>query len=138
VLHYYERAGHGEIHDDDVPWCAAFVGAMLADVGIKGSHSLAARSYETWGVSLQTPIYGCVGVKKRRGGAVWQGHVGFVVAASADRIWLLAGNQGDAVSVASFPREDFTAFRWPARIAIPTDLVKLPTSGDGAINVSEA
>ena len=138
VLGYYADAAHPEIRGDDVAWCAAFVGAMLKRSGIKPSGSLAARSYEAWGQPLAKPVLGCVGVKKRPGGG-WLGHVGFVVGASAAQIILLAGNQGDAVSIAAFPRAQFTAFRWPANLAIPRDLSKLPTSlADARTNVSEA
>lgn len=139
VLDYYARAAHPEIKDDAVPWCAAFVGAMLKDAGVKPSGSLAARSYEAWGQPLPggKPVLGCVGVKKRAGGG-WTGHVGFVVGATADRVFMLGGNQSDAVTIASFPRKDFTAFRWPANVAIPKGGT-LPTTIAGAkVSVSEA
>lgn len=128
VVDFYEEAGHAEIKSDAVPWCAAFVGACLKRAGVKGSGSLAARSYEAWGQPLKKPILGCVAVKKR-GGSGWQGHVGFVVGASPTKtIILLGGNQGDKVSVASFKRSEFTAFRWPANIGIPTPPLPLPAN----------
>lgn len=49
VVAYYAEAGHPEIKDDSVPWCAAFVGAVLAKAGVQGTGSLLARSYEKWG-----------------------------------------------------------------------------------------
>ena len=137
VVHLYEEAGHPEIRQDEVPWCAAFVGAMLKRAGIKPSGSLAARSYEAWGQPLKAPVFGCIAVKKRPGG--WLGHVGFCVGASASQIILLAGNQHDEVCVAAFPRSQFTAFRWPANVSVPKDLPKLPTTVAGAKEgVSEA
>ena len=36
--------------DDESPWCAAFVGAVLAECGLAGTGSLTARSYLKWGV----------------------------------------------------------------------------------------
>lgn len=140
VLQYFVDAAHPEIKHDETAWCAAFVGAMLKRAGIKPSGSLAARSYEAWGQPTpgNKPIFGCIGVKKRPGGG-WLGHVGFVVGASATQIILLAGNQGDAVSIAAFPRSQFTAFRWPANLPIPKDLPKLSTTVAGAKEgVSEA
>ena len=131
VVHLYEEAGHPEIRQDAVPWCAAFVGAMLKRAGIKGSGSLAARSYEAWGQPLKAPVFGCIAVKKRKGGG-WLGHVGFCVAANAREVFLLAGNQHDEICVAPFPRSQFTAFRWPANLPVPKDLSKLPTTIAGA------
>jgi uncharacterized protein (TIGR02594 family) len=138
VLNYYVEASHPEIHTDDVAWCAAFVNAMLKRGDVKGNGSLSARSFESWGQPCpnNNPVLGCVGVKKRAGSS-WQGHVGFVVGANKTTIFLLAGNQGDKVSIASFPRNEFTAFRWPANIPIATNT--LPTTiADAGKNVSQA
>lgn len=113
VLRYFADAGFPGIKHDAVAWCAAFVGAMLKRTGFKPSGSLGARSYESYGINLHKPMFGCIGVKKRAGGG-WRGHVGFVVGFGNGRVWLLAGNQGDKVSVASFPASQFTAFVVPA------------------------
>ncbi|CAB5220252.1 TIGR02594, TIGR02594 family protein [uncultured Caudovirales phage] len=138
VVELFKLAGHPEVKDDETAWCAAFVGGVLAKAGLSGSRLLNARSYETWGQALpqNVPVYGCVGVKKRAGGQAWQGHVGFVVGASASQIILLGGNQGDSVSVAAFPRADFTAFRYPSKIALPKTAYPLPGSVAGALRSS--
>jgi uncharacterized protein (TIGR02594 family) len=131
VVKLYAEAGHPEIRHDAVPWCAAFVGAVLKRAGLEGTGGLSAREYEGWGENLRAPIYGCIGVKKRAGGG-YLGHVGFVVAANATQIIMLGGNQGDVVSIAAFPRSQFTAFRWPKGVAIPDPPIPLPTSVGGA------
>jgi len=137
VVQLFADAGFAGIKQDSVAWCAAAVGAMLKRAGHKPSGSLAARSYEAWGIGLKDPVLGCVATK-RRGNSSWQGHVGFVVGASKDQIFLLGGNQGDAWSVAAFKRSEFTSFRWPADVPIPT-ASKLPTTVAGARSgVSEA
>lgn len=131
ILDYFKAAAHPEIHDDETPWCAAFVGAMLKRANIKPSGSLAALSYASWGQPLASPILGCVGVKKRPG-AGWVGHVGFVVGANSSTIFLLGGNTQDRVMVAAFARKEFVGFRWPANIEIPRNLPALPTTIDDA------
>lgn len=137
VVKLFADAGFPGIKADSVAWCAAAVGAMLQRAGFKPSGSLAARSYESWGVGLASPVLGCVATKKR-GGSSWQGHVGFVVGADKNSIILLGGNQGDAWSIASFKRSEFTSYRWPKGAPIPSDKT-LPTSVAGAkANVSEA
>lgn len=135
VVALYALAGHPEVKHDSVAWCAAFVSAVLAKAHIKNPQTLWALDYAKWGQPLDKPILGCVGVKKRNGG----GHVGFVVGANEKSIILLGGNQGDAVSVAAFPRENFVAFRWPAEVRIPDKTTPLPSTVVGAqINVTEA
>jgi uncharacterized protein (TIGR02594 family) len=130
VVRLFADAGFPGIRTDSTAWCAAAVGAMLVRAGHRPSGSLAARSYEGWGVGLAEPRLGCVGTK-RRGNASWQGHVGFVVGAGRDSVILLGGNQGDAWSVARFPRGAFTAWRWPAD-APPPAATALPTTVAGA------
>lgn len=143
IVEMFKLSGHDWVQDDETAWCAAFVGGVLAKVGIEGTKSLAARSYETWGqgLPLNAPVYGCVGVKKRSGknAPSWQGHVGFVVGANADTIFMIGGNQSDMVNVAAFPRNEFTAFRYPAKLLLPKTPMPLPTSLSGAMRgASEA
>jgi len=104
VLAYYRDAGHPEVKDDAVAWCAAFVGAMIKRAGGKPSGSLAARSYLKWGepVALLDAKPGDI-VVFRRGNSTWQGHVGFFVSHSGGMIQVLGGNQRDAVNIAPQP-----------------------------------
>jgi uncharacterized protein (TIGR02594 family) len=137
VVAYFKDAGFAGVKDDATAWCAAFVGAMLDRSGHKPSGSLAARSYEGWGIGLKEPVLGCVATK-RRGNSAWQGHVFFVVGADKNHVYGLGGNQSDAVNVASFKRSEVTSFRWPSDVPIPA-ASKLPTTVAGArAGVSEA
>mgnify|MGYP000443863764 CR=1 FL=1 len=136
VVQMFKLAEHPEITQDAVPWCAAFVAACLAEAKVPNevakSLRLWAAAYAKLGTPVKNPVWGAVGVKTRNGG----GHVGFVVAANDQYVWLLGGNQGDQVSVARFPRSSFTAFRLPTGIDVKS-LPKLPTSAAGAISPSE-
>lgn len=131
IVALYAMCGHKWVNDDETPWCAAFVGGVLAQAGIIGTRSLAARSYATYGTRLPVPLHGCIGVKKRVGGQEWEGHLGFVVGANQSTIFLLGGNQSNMVNVAAFPRSEFIAFRWPPG-AVPQKPFPLPTSLKGA------
>jgi len=138
IVEMFALSGFSGIKDDETPWCAAFVGAVLylAGVGRRDGVNLAARSFEGYGVGLPEPLYGCIGVKKRAGGKGWQGHVGFVVGANATQVFLLGGNQNDKVSIAAFKRSEFTAFRWPA--GVPKTSIPLPQTIEGATSATEA
>jgi uncharacterized protein (TIGR02594 family) len=137
VVRLFADAGFPGIKQDSVAWCAAAVGAMLARAGHKPSGSLAARSYEAWGVGLIEPVLGCVATK-RRGASTWQGHVFFVVGADKTHVFGLGGNQADAWSIAKFKRAEITSYRWPLDVPLP-QAADLPTSIAGAkAGVSEA
>lgn len=112
ILDYYRLAGAGWVKDDAVPWCAAFANAMLAEAGVRGTGSLAARSFLKWGRQVRSPYRGCIVVFKR-GTRPWQGHVGFVEKMSEASVWCLGGNQGDGVNIRRFPRTRVLGFRQP-------------------------
>ena len=112
VVDYYREAGHGEVTDDGVPWCAAFVGACLKRGGARATGSLMARSYAGAGRALGEPRLGAVAILSR-GADPEAGHVGFVVGWSDRALFLLGGNQGDCVSIATFERARIVALRWP-------------------------
>jgi uncharacterized protein (TIGR02594 family) len=111
VLAFYDEAGNPQ-PNDSVPWCAAFVGAMLRRAGYKGTGSLMARSYLDWGTKLDKPQRGCIVVFKR--GAPPAGHVAFVDEWTATTVRCVGGNQSDAVTVATYPRVNVLGYRWPS------------------------
>ena len=113
---YYEESGHPYIDSDEVPWCAAFVGAMLKRAGLKGTGALTARSYLNWGKPLKRPKQGAVMVFKR-GNSTWQGHVAFYVKEDATHYHVLGGNQRDSVNIARYPKTALLGIRWPSTFA---------------------
>lgn len=97
--------------DDATPWCGVFVGYCLRQCQCAPPRAwYRARAYLDWGHVQPVPAVGSVVVFDRAGG----GHVGFVVGKTpANRLAVLGGNQGDRVSIASFPRERVLGYRWP-------------------------
>lgn len=88
-------------------WCAAFVNAVLHESGIPGSESvsdvpLMARSFLTWGETIQEPKAGDL-VIFPRGKQGWQGHVGFYVGSiyknNVKYYRILGGNQNNSVNI---------------------------------------
>ena len=96
-----------------VAWCAAFVNAVLATQGLRGTGSLGARSFLNWGAATQNPNPGDI-VVLRRGNDPSEGHVGFYQGRTADgRIRVLGGNQGPggAVTETTFASRDVLGYR---------------------------
>lgn len=118
ILNWWKQIKRGGIKADEIPWCAAFVGAMLESAGIVSSRFESAKSYLNWGRGLSEPVYGCVAVFARDGG----GHVGFVVGSTASGdLVILGGNQGDEVNIRTFSRKRAAGYRWPSGLSIPED-----------------
>ena len=115
VVKLFAAAGHPEIVHDSTAWCAAFVGAMLARAGLKGTGSLWALDYAKWGVALFAPCVGAIATKKRydKRGKLIGGHVFFVAGFDERYVYGLGGNQSDSVSISRYPLSVVTAFRWP-------------------------
>jgi uncharacterized protein (TIGR02594 family) len=107
----FDELGHPH-QAEETAWCAAFVGACLERAGIASTRSLMARSYEQWGIANAAPTAGAIAVL-RRGSDPALGHVGFLIGASDAHVYLLGGNQSDAVTVAPFNRDLVIAYRAP-------------------------
>ncbi len=132
IVSLWRAIKRGGIKTESVPWCAAFVGAMLEQCGIISTRFESAKSYLTWGSALAAPTVGCVVVFEREGG----GHVGLVVGQTkTGDLLVLGGNQGDAVNIKAFGRERVAGYRWPSEI--PMGLTVLPI-GAAEVSRSEA
>ena len=102
------------VEDDQTAWCSAFVNYAFFLLGLARSRSLAARSWLLVGqdvpLTAATRGFDVVvltrGTGKQPGPAVIAapGHVGFYAGHDAANVQLLGGNQGDSVSIASFPK----------------------------------
>ena len=108
----FRDAGHAEVVQDEIAWCAAFDGACLQRAGESGTGSLLARSYLDWGIDAGPGRLGAVAVLSR-GADPALGHVGFLIGATAAELFLLGGNQDDAVTVSAYARTRLLGLRWP-------------------------
>jgi uncharacterized protein (TIGR02594 family) len=112
ALQEFMRNGGQNLDPAVTAWCAAFVNASLAEAGLPGTNSLAARSFMDWGVPVDQPRPGDLAVFSRGDPNGWQGHVGFFAGYADDgRINVLGGNQGNAVSVAPYDASRLLGFR---------------------------
>ncbi len=99
--------------DDETPWCSSFVNWCMIKSGNRGTNSAAARSWLKWGKELSEPRRGCVVVFSRPPSPT-SGHVAFFDHVAGGRIFVLGGNQGNAVNITSYPYERLLGYRWPA------------------------
>lgn len=113
ILRLWELAGMGSVTDDETPWCAAFANAILAQVGLTGTGKANARSFQHWGaeVALWSAQPGDIAVLWRGSPDSWQGHVGIVERVDGQLIYLVGGNQGDAVTVQGYSAQRLLSIR---------------------------
>ena len=109
----YHSATKLKASDDMTPWCSAFVNWVCLQLGAPKTNGANARSWLDWGEAIETPDVGDI-VILNRGADAWTGHVGFVAEAPKHydfNIKVLGGNQGDAVSVATYSKARVLGYR---------------------------
>src|SRR6476659_8958907 len=115
ILEYFAAAGHPEVKSDEAAWCSAFVNFCMEEAGIRGTMSLAARSWLRWGRECK-PKRGAVGVWPR-GSNQWQGHVAIVEEVlGGGKVRCIGGNQGNSVSERVFDASKALGFREPVTL----------------------
>lgn len=107
---------------DETDWCSAFANWCFEQCGIKGTGSLAAKSWLGFGDGIAIPRRGCIVVFDRPPDP-FSGHVAFYIGEAPGKhggsIAVLGGNQGNTISVDTYPRKRLRGFRWPRKEDIP-------------------
>ena len=111
ILSFFHAIGHTWVLDDETPWCAAFVGAVLKKAGYEHTGKLNARSYLTIGEPIIVPELGVIAVFYRGNKDGASGHVGFYLGESENDIYVLGGNQSDKVNVSSYQKSKLLGYR---------------------------
>lgn len=111
VTKYFEELGFTDIHDDETPWCAAFANWILRACNIKGTGSLAARSFLKLGVDTKQPRLGDLVVLWRIRPDSPYGHVGFFIKESDKLVWILGGNQNNSVNIMAYSKVQLLGYR---------------------------
>ena len=105
--------------DSTVPWCGAFVRFVVMLCGWKPPAKWwSARSWLSWGVPVDFPCVGAVAIYDRPGEGA---HVTIIAGQRSDGALMgIGGNQGDAVSLAPFPRSRVAiGYRLPPGSVVP-------------------
>ena len=139
ILKWWKNIG-APFADDETPWCGAFVGGVLAEVGIKPvSGGASARAWLKMPVKLDKPAVGSVVVFWRGSKTGASGHVGFVVGKDQrGNLMVLGGNQADAVNIKPFDTARVLGYRWPGLYPYE-ERFNLPLIGsDGKLSTNEA
>jgi len=113
ILQYATETGLVMSKGDETPWCSIFMNWVAKEAGFLRSHSSGARSWLDVGFKVKRPELGDLIVYWREAPNSWKGHVGIFFGYTSNRkaIYTLGGNQGNAVSITTYPVERFLEFR---------------------------
>lgn len=125
ILEYFRIGRIALTPDDATAWCAIAANASYEANGIKGTGSAAARSFVNSKdfVKLDGPAQGAQVVWKRGTPDKGLGHTGQYVGEAGGMVYVVGGNQGDAFTIAPFPRKsasmELIGYYWPKSVQLP-------------------
>jgi uncharacterized protein (TIGR02594 family) len=125
ILEYFRIGKISLTPNDATAWCAIAANASLEANGIPGTQSAGARSFVSSKLfgKLPGPALGALAVWKRGTPDKGLGHVGFYTGEASGSIYVVGGNQGDAFTIAPFPRKstsmELIGYYWPKGIKLP-------------------
>lgn len=108
----YHNATTLKATSDEVAWCSSFCCWVMEMAKVPSTRSAAARSWLNWGVSIGTPVLGCVVVLKR-GADETKGHVALFLLEHRDFLFCLNGNYNNEVCISRFKKSDVLGYRMP-------------------------
>jgi len=105
--------GTDHFDDGQIAWCSMFVNDVAEKAGFEHTEKLNARSWLDAGehVPLEEAQVGDVVVFWRQSPNSWKGHVAFYVRHDPERIWVLGGNQSNAVNIRAYDRSRLLGVR---------------------------
>lgn len=112
---FMQKTGQN-IDPANTPWCAAFANGILKSSGLKGTGSLAARSFLNYGTPTNQPSKGDLVVFSDLTGKndPTHGHVGFYAGMDSNgNILTLGGNESGGVAIKAYPASKVLGFRQP-------------------------
>lgn len=143
IVQYAQDSNLKWITDDETPWCSTFLNWVALKSGLKNSKSAAARSWLNVGFEVQDPEPGDIAVFWRDHINSNKGHVAIYLgySKSRSRIYVLGGNQGDAVSISAYPAERLLAFRRLTNtkaVSLPSPPLRRGSRGPKVISIQNA
>lgn len=111
ILQYAKESGFSWVNDDETPWCSIFMNWCAKQVGLERTKKANARSWLEVGETVTNPEMGDI-VIFRRGTSPIQGHVAIYIKPNGkDFVYVLGGNQGNMVSISSYPAQSIIGYR---------------------------
>jgi uncharacterized protein (TIGR02594 family) len=117
LMDLFKTTLHQVVDPTVTPWCAAFVNAMLSKLDMKGTNSLAASSFTTWGKQTTSPKKSDIVLLHLSNKPALDGitHVTFYIDTveihGIKYVKVLGGNQEHSVKVSYYPISTVVQYR---------------------------
>jgi len=111
IMEMAKECGFTHYKHDEIAWCSLLMNWAAFKTGYQRSNSLAARSWLGIGEPTETPQMGDIVVFWRISPDGPYGHVGLYIGTRNGLIYVLAGNQGNEVSIVGFTTEKLLGYR---------------------------
>lgn len=118
ILQMAKDCGFKDYVADSIAWCSLTMNWVALKCGYERSKSLAARSWLNIGEPVTEPELGDIVVLWRDDPHGAFGHVGLYVNKQEPVIYLLAGNQGDALNITGFNKNRLLGYRRLKKITV--------------------
>lgn len=116
VVDFFAATGNKWIQNDETAWCGAFASWVLkmalAELHPSKADRIRARKFLEVGESTRRPEQGDL-VVLSRGASPSHGHVGFFVAETSEKVYVLGGNQTNQVNIQPFDKTRVLGYRRP-------------------------
>jgi uncharacterized protein (TIGR02594 family) len=122
ILTYAKEIGFDSWYkDDDTPWCSVFMNWVAFKAGVERTNKGRAESWDEVGKVTSRPEPGDIALFSSTSGGSKITHVGIYMGYSQDnsRIYVLGGNQSNAVNLSGFKADKLVRFRRLAPVGAP-------------------
>ena len=130
------------VNERQTAWCSIFLNWVAHKANFERSGKADARSWLTVGAKIADPEPGDVVIFWRESLSSWKGHVGLFMGFSVDksRVYVLGGNQDDAVSISARSIDKLLEFRRLRRkdIRLSTETMKRGDKGPDVVLLQDA
>jgi len=139
IMQWAKEVGvSGWYMDDDIPWCALFVGVVAKRCGYPFSAAklLASKEWINWGTPVPKgrEMLWDILIFQRPGG----GHIGFYVGENETAFLVYGGNQSNAVGFTWISKDRLLASRRPTyKIGEPKNVRKIILTEKGELSTNE-
>ena len=110
TYHKHSTIENDKEMSENVPWCSSFICFLVERAGLQSTDNKMARSWERMDFKKTTkhPLPGDIVTFWRKSKRSGFGHVGMYLKRTKNYVYILGGNQSDAVNIKRFSRAKMT------------------------------